>query len=248
MAIKRERIGFTFINKQGCKGTIVEYRGASKVYVKFEEGDGLVSTTFDCCKKGAVRNPYFPIVRGIGFIGIGKFKTTIKGKETKAYIKWKSMFARCYSGENPTYEGCSVCEWWHNFQNFAEWYSGKINEHNIDFELDKDILVKGNKFYSPETCCLVPHEINTLTLKSSAIRGELPIGVTKINNGKFSAAMQIEGRKRKHLGCFTTPELAFEAYKVAKEELIREKAKFYKKVIESEVYEALLKYEVEIND
>ena len=43
-----------------------------------------------------------------------------------------------------------------------------------DIVLDKDILVKGNKKYSEDTCCFVPVELNNLFTLNKAKRGELP--------------------------------------------------------------------------
>ncbi len=87
------------------------------------------------------------------------------------YQLWSSMFSRCYSKKmqkrTDAYIDCKVCDEWFKFSSFknwilsqkqhSEWLNGKTN-----FELDKDILCCGNKIYSPETCVLVPHNINTL--------------------------------------------------------------------------------------
>lgn len=83
--------------------------------------------------------------------------------DLKSYKTWDTMIRRCYSKykqvENPTYIGCSVCEEWLTFSNFKRWF----DENYIEgYELDKDILVKGNKVYSPETCCFVPKRLNLL--------------------------------------------------------------------------------------
>ena len=100
--------------------------------------------------------------------------------------------------------------------------------------LDKDILVKGNKIYSPETCCFVPKGINLLFGKNNAKRGNYPIGVCKFKN-KFQATINIKG-KTISLGHFDTPEEAFEAYKTAKEAYIKEVADEWKDRIEEDVY------------
>ena len=72
--------------------------------------------------------------------------------------------------------GCTVCEEWLNYSNFKVWYDqNRIKGMALD--LDKDILFKGNKVYSPETCCFVPHAINTLFLNGKKNRGDLPLGV-----------------------------------------------------------------------
>lgn len=162
------------------------------------------------------------------------------------------MFRRCYSkifhARQSTYSDCTVCDEWLLLSNFKKWF----DENYIEgYALDKDILVKGNKVYSPETCCFVPNEINTLLTKRQNYRGKLPIGVT-INNksSNYIATINLNGKKRKYVGSFSTPDEAFEAYKEAKENHIKEVAeKYYKEgTISEKVYNALMNYEVEIDD
>ena len=54
--------------------------------------------------------------------------------------------------------------------------------------------------------------------------------------------------KKKTLGYYITAEEAFYAYKQAKEAHIKEVANKWKDQIDIRVYEALMKYEVEIMD
>ena len=54
--------------------------------------------------------------------------------------------------------------------------------------------------------------------------------------------------KKKCLGLFDTPELAFQAYKTFKEAYIKEQAELYKDSIEPRAYQALLNYEVSLDD
>lgn len=248
MTKRIDRTGFEFVNKEGYRAVVVEYINACKVLVKFDNGDGLVPTTFKNCSSGSVRNPYHKSLVGIGYIGVGEYNSSLHGKETTAYSKWKAMVQRCYDGKNPSYNDCTVCEEWHCFQNFAKWYESNVLNENIKYDIDKDILVKGNREYSPTTCCLVPHQINGLLAKSDSIRGGLPIGVTRTECGTYIASLQVDSRAREHLGCFPTPELAFEAYKEAKERRIKAKASEYKDYIDEQVYTALLNYEVDIDD
>ena len=66
------------------------------------------------------------------------------------------------------------------------------------YHLDKDILVKGNKVYSPETCCFVPQEINSLLVTSVRSRGDQPIGVSYNKLTQKYEAYYNERRKRKY--------------------------------------------------
>ena len=114
--------------------------------------------------------------------------------------------------------------------------------------LDKDILIKGNKIYSPNTCIFVPQSINTLFIKSDKSRGNLPIGVYyKKQNKKYIAQCKINNEK-KYLGSFDTSEEAFQAYKQFKEHYIKQIADEYIELIPQELYDAMYNYEVEYED
>ena len=118
--------------------------------------------------------------------------------------------------------------------------------------LDKDILVKGNKTYSPNTCVFVPQNINTLFIKSNKIRGKYPIGVTfNKDKNKYQAQCNtlINGKNmKKTLRLYNTIEEAFNAYKQFKEANIKQIADYYKENIPDKLYEAMYNYKVEITD
>ena len=186
-------------------------------------------------------------------VGINDYSGSVRidGKIIKSYKTWCDMLFRCYSHKshekNPTYIACGVHDDWIYFCNFKNWFD--IN-YVKDFCLDKDILVKGNKIYSPETCCFVPQEINTLLVKSNGSRGQHPLGVSYHSQlNKFQVRMRISNIG-KNLGLFNTANEAFQAYKTAKEAHIKEVATEYytKGKINERVYQALMKYEVEITD
>lgn len=113
-------------------------------------------------------------------VGINDSKSTyIEGKRCKYYVTWKSMLQRCYSlkykNKNPTYANCSVCDEWLTFSNFKAWM---VKQNWEGKDLDKDILIEGNKIYSPETCFFISRRINTLLNVSKKRIGSLPLGVT----------------------------------------------------------------------
>lgn len=188
---------------------------------------------------------------GIGFIPLNITITEIKGVKNKKYELWLSILSRCYDEKvqqkHPTYKGCSISEEWYNFQNFAKWMDKNYNPETMKgFHLDKDILIKGNKIYSAETCCFVPNEINSLFTNNKVNRGYLPIGVSKLNK-KFRVVIN-KGKKRIHVGLFINVEEAFQAYKTAKEQYIKEVADKWKDQIDPRVYQAMYDYKVEITD
>ena len=146
-----------------------------------------------------------------------------------------------------SYEDVTCCDEWLSFGNFVEWvnkevgYSGKPE----GTELDKDILVKGNKIYSPEACSFVPTAVNSLLNDCGAGRGEFPVGVCfEKCRSKFKVQMRCFGRQ-KHLGHYTTIESASFAYKTAKEAQIKIVATQYKDVLSPAVYESLMNWEIE---
>ena len=253
MSKKDERLNEIRVNNNGEEMRIIRYGGKADIDVQFEDGTIIEHKRYDHFKEGKIKNPMTPSVYGIGCMGIGKFKPCDEnGKPTKCYIAWKNMLMRCYDPNyqetHPRYKGCTVCEEWWNFQKFAEWYYSHYYEfgNNERMTLDKDILHKGNKVYSPENCIFVPNFINVLFVKSDKTRGDCPIGVYK-GGDKFRVCLK-KDNKPVHLGTYRTPNEAFLAYKRAKEAYIKEVAEKYKSQIPHELYEAMMNYEVEIDD
>lgn len=238
-----------FTTKEGYDAKCVEYTKYSDIVVELDNGC-KISTNWGNFVKGEVKNPYHRSIFGVGFIGVGDFKCTINGKTTKEYETWRGMLRRCYSKELHdkfiSYKGCSVVPEWHNFQVFCGWYNDNYYDLQEKVDLDKDIINKGNKVYSPDNCVFAPSRINTCVIKCDVQRGELPIGVVK-RDKMFEAKISVEG-KREYLGLYKTPEEAFLAYKEAKEQYIKKIALEYKYKIPTRLFVALMNYEVEITD
>lgn len=214
-----------------------------------------VQTKMEKKNKGRGKDvPHFKKRRIVCGVGINDSTSSTRTSDDRepAYVLWKSVLVRCYrynSIRRQTYSGCSVCEEWLSYSGFKRWFDENfVNGYHID----KDILIRGNKVYSPETCCFVPPEINTLLVKCNSKRGNLPIGVSaasKNTRHPYRAVVRKNG-KNIMLGYFSTPEEAFMAYKDAKELHIKEMAKKYfnRGLITEKVYNALMRWEVKITD
>jgi len=176
----------------------------------------------------------------------------VGGKLIMEYQLWTDMLQRCFSEKckqkYPTYKDVTCSKDWFSVTKFIEDVSQMRGYGLSGWALDKDILVKGNKLYSKDTCCFVPAEVNQLLVKCDKSRGEWPVGVYFHKaSGKFMASLAING-KRKHLGLFNTPEEAFQVYKLAKEAYIKVVADKWKDILDERVFQALMTYEVNIDD
>jgi hypothetical protein len=256
---KIDRTGERGINNFGSKMIIVEYRTNRDIDVYFPEYNWTAKNRrYDNFKKGKISCPYERKVYEVGYPGEGEYKVKENGKNTRVYDTWHNMLYRCYDSKyhkkQPTYTNCEVDEDWLNFQNFAKWYYDNYYEVKDEImHLDKDILVKHNKIYSPDTCVFVPQKINGLFIKRDKSRGESVIGTSSLKNGKYIVHCSMINpetgeSKGKHLGIYETQDKAFEVYKYYKEKNIKEVADYYKDLIPIKLYDALYNYEVEITD
>ena len=254
--VANERVGQTVMQNCGEIAYIVEYVDSKNITVQFKKTGELVKCAYNTFVKGKVKSHFSPTVFGVGITGLEPTRDE-NGEKFDSYKCWKNMLERCYSAKyqekNQTYVDCRVCDDWLYYSNFKNWYEANYYEiDNKTSQLDKDVLIKGNKIYSPDTCVFTPQFINKLFIKCQNSRGKLPIGVSYYKtNKKYMASLRVfrNGKSTsKYLGSFDTAEEAFEVYRRAKEDNIKETADEYKDKIPVELYEAMYNYEVEIND
>ena len=164
--------------------------------------------------------------------------------------RYGAMKHRCYSEEyhklHPSYIGCEISEEFSTFEKFYVWAKDNFYQfRNELMDLDKDILVKGNKIYSPNTCIFVPQSVNKILTLRQLHNGNYPLGVYYNKRAcKFKAQINIRGR-RITLGCFGTPQEAHKVYIQAKQEYLRWTAYEYRDEIPEKLFNALLKYQIE---
>ena len=237
--------GLVFNTNNSGVCVVVNYTNYDDVTVKFVETGYETKTRMGNLKLGKVKDYLHPSIYGKGVLGEG-----FKQSESQSYSfqLWKNMLKRCYSEvsfkKSPSYEQCLTSETFNDYQQFKTWCNSQLGFGNTGWELDKDILVKGNKVYSEDTCCFVPKEINLLLVKHDKGRGDYLLGVDYHKNRKQFRARCSD----KHLGWFNTELEAFRAYRQAKETYIKELANKWKDGIDPRAYDALMNYEVEITD
>ena len=231
---------------------VLKYNGYGNVEIQFLKTGYETSATLGNIRNGKVKDPCVPSVYGVGVIGT-KYTSKVNGALTKEYVLWNNMLSRCYSDSYKkryqTYDGCEVSDKFKSYEYFYEWCNKQVGFGVEGFELDKDLLIKGNKVYSEDSCVFIPSEINQLLTKNTASRGKYLIGVCWCNTKKaFVAQVSKSKGKREHLGFFKTELEAFNAYKVAKEAFVKEQAGKFKSQIDPRAYNALMNYEVNIDD
>ena len=229
---------------------IVEYINNKRAIIKFINTGYTVEENWSAIRSGYIRDRSLPTTCGFGYIDIEG--ASIGRNMTKEYRLWNNMINRCYNEVTrhiySTYEDCFVADEWKYLSKFKDWCEKQIGFDHDKWHLDKDILVKGCKIYSEDTCCFVPPEINCALIGNKSVRGALPQGVI-YNSTKTRYRARIQrSNKWESLGAYDTPEEAFYAYKPIKESHIKSLAEKWKDKIDHRVYEALMTWTIEITD
>lgn len=189
------------------------------------------------------------MIYGVGFNepieGEKVYKATENRKPTKCYYTWSNILKRCYDpklhAKQPTYKDVIVANEWLNYQNFAKWWDDNYYKvHGEKMELDKDLLSKDGKVYSPNTCLFLPHSIN-----NALINGK---GYTFNKQTNKYKAQTWYKNKRINLGYFDTEKEARYTYKLNKQLVVYLLAEEYKEYLPPKVYEALMNYQMDIDD
>lgn len=248
------RVGQVFKNFQGEEFTIIEYFNCFNCTVKFSSGHIIKNVQYH--KSRNVKNPYFQLVSGKGYVGEGNYIAS-----GKIYSTWTKMLERCYCEniklreKSPTYYDCTVSEEFFNFQNFANWYTKEINKilsKLKDFEqlpklcVDKDLLIEGNRIYSQENCLLIPFEINNMfcTIKKT---DNLPLGVSYLDSRnsfkKYFANVRFE-KGKKLAKYFESATEAEDYHNYHKEIFVHQQAEKFKHILDERLYLKLSTYKI----
>ncbi len=246
---REKYLGKIYDTKNYGEVLVTGYENSHNVTVKFLNTNYITKVFVGSLLNGSIKDWSLPSVYNIGYRDCGE---DTEGSHRKVSRLWSSILLRCYDKRwqinHQSYSDCTVSDNFKYFSKFKDWYYKQIGHDQEGWHLDKDILVKGNKVYSEETCCFVPNEINLLFVKSNKTRGDFPIGVSfcKYHN-RFVANIRKNGT-RKYLGYSNNAETAFYYYKEAKEAYIKEVANKWKDQIDIRTYTSLLNYKVEITD
>lgn len=229
---------------------IVEYINSKNVTVKFNNTGYIATAQLNNIINGRLRDKLAPYIYGVGIVG--DEVCSVEGEPLREYVIWQGMLRRCYcetfKERNPTYIDCKTSNNFKYFPYFKSWCKDQIGFNDPDFQLDKDILLKGNKVYCEDLCVFVPKDVNLLFTKRDSKRGECLIGVSYVERDKkYRVNLSVKGRKliNKY---FNTEYEAFQAYKTSKELYIKDVAEKWKGKIDQRVYETLLNYKVDIDD
>ncbi len=251
------KVGDKFETNSGWRGQVVEYINAHKVKVLWQDGSYSYETA-SYIRNGGIKPLYQPSVEGLGYFGYGKFvPASYKHKEpwqqivdTKIYGHWVKLLDRLVDSDRPAnrrYAECTLDPLWHNFQNFAAWAEKQPYLHYADACLDKDLVVKGNKHYSPSTCCFIPNDINVFLSSHYEKVSGLPEGVNVIHPKTANSKVGYVARchflsKREYLGYFDCPYQAGEVYYKRKLEAAEALAMKYKPLIREDLVQKILDY------
>lgn len=179
-----------------------------------------------------------------GYLTYDPARKTVKGRylEDLALSSWKLMITRVC--KDVAYSDCEIIDSWLDYQNYAEfYYTDKYRKKG--WCLDKDILVKDNRIYSPKTCCFVPNEINSYIANYRGIKNrqqkDLPVGVSLFKKQNlYRARVNDSITKKSIVKYFKNAEDAAEAYKEMKKVQIVKLADKWKDEISPKVYKSLI--------
>lgn len=183
--------GTIWATNEGYYVQIIDYQGTSNVKVKFVNivPSFATITTMQNVRKGQIKYPFKRNQFG-GFVGNGIYNTN---EYEWLYRTWYNMLTRTngtdyyikYHGSyTAAYNDADICNEWLNYNTFAQWYIDQLNKipnhAAIQYDIDKDFLyplykyqTNGKKFYSPETCLLIPHAINAALANFNMSMGKI---------------------------------------------------------------------------
>lgn len=142
---------------------------------------------------------------------------------TRGSVLWKSVVARTnkdgtHRKSRPTYENCrNLFETYNTFVDWCNMQYGYMHKEDSGryWSLDKDLLVPGNKDYSPETCLFMPNKVNSIFSGKKKDNG-LPLGVSKLQHDRPGFKYKCGSGSTEIWGKHPTPQGAHMGWQAAK--------------------------------
>lgn len=178
--------GNTFESKNYGTAVVLDYQGIENITIQFLNTGHITTSTGRNLRSGKFKDNTAPTICGVACVGEGPHKPS-EGTRGKQYIfptytLWNAMIHRvydpkCHVRDNGVYEGCSVDPIWLNYQTFCEtivnvpgyqeWADYQVGVSPVQYALDKDKKLDGNRIYSPDTCMFITVSENTLIANKS---------------------------------------------------------------------------------
>ena len=241
-------VGSRYKTNKGFWYTIKQYVSATNITIQFDPDelcpDGYVrKVTKHYILSGVINYPFERSCAGVGYSGIGT------DCNDQIQDVWSKMLQRCYtpsSKDSKAYSGCTVCDEWHSYTNFYQWYSKQMNNglYEKGYQLDKDLIKIGNKIYCPEYCRLVPEKINSFLNNFEDTRSTgTPNGVNwKEKNKKYQVSIKDEYSKNKYLCITDDVAYGYEVYRIEKERIAKKLAEMFTGKVDPDIINALYNF------
>ena len=245
---KKNRLGEKNVNFQGYEMEVIDYKSSSNMVVKFNDSFNTIreNVEYQKFKSGSLKNKYHKGIFNVGYFGEGPYTARVDKKMSTCYRAWFNLLARVHDETHNRagrYDDVTICEEWYNYQNFAKWFYNNFDPSIMDgWHIDKDLLSGESKKYSPETCCFIPNEVNTIFKYAKRSKDGTPRGAYH-HCGKFQASIQKFG-KQHYLGFFNTLEEAEEVYRQAKKEYLKEVANKWRGILPERVCYAIENFDI----
>jgi len=221
-SVSDEFLDKIFTNNNGDRFIVIQYDGKDAVWIQYLNSGYVQKATTRTIRSGKVKDPFSPRYYGKGFMGVGKYSM----KDRKAYLAWTNMLGRVYSDKFEMYADCKICEEWHDYQNFAEWFNRQPNSKEPGYELNKDTVNARGKLYSPETCELISKQRNNALIREQKTNKSGTTGVQIVHLKRKGIVYRVHisiDAVPTYLGTFSTIAEAKEVYENAKLSYIKRK-------------------------
>lgn len=246
--MKNYEVGMVIKNDKYGYYEILESK-REKVTVKFLVTGGVYDFHPSVVSQNRVKDYMMPTFYDVGYLE-RPTKNIRDPISNKGLFIWAGMLKRCYNNDlvaRPNYEGCRASEKWKSYYNFYLWYKVQVDKgfYQPGYQLDKDLLVIGNKLYSEDTCVFSPFQLNSLLQVKVRSEGNYLPGVNfDKSRSKFKSEVNFKGKR--YYGVRRETELeAFLDYKTVKEQLVREEGAKWKGLLPDRAVDSLMNYSLD---